>query len=130
MSHNDNRCMREFDVSISGEFEKVPARVLEPPQLAYINNKTVNVSKGVWRADKFFEPSQLIAQDNSWTILNLNRQTQDRDLYYLRDSLIKTGQYIFAHRIYLLICINYKCDFYTRNRCKLGNDNWCCFVAI
>lgn len=99
--------MKEFDISISGEFEKVPARVLDPPKLAY-SNRATNVAKGIWRADRFFNPSTLISADNSWTILNLNRQTQDRNLYELRDSLINNGEHILAEKIRAFIDIPLK----------------------
>nr|XP_034189444.1 protein argonaute-2 [Osmia lignaria]XP_034189445.1 protein argonaute-2 [Osmia lignaria] len=76
--------MNEFHLSVQGEFEKVPARILQAPVLQY-NKNQVNVVKGVWRADKFIKPCEL--PDLTWTILNLDGRTQDRDLYRLQDSL-------------------------------------------
>lgn len=91
MGHNQDPCMKEFGISVSGEFEKVSARVLEPPALAYQQDRPARVAKGVWRADRFLKPSQAIAPDNTWTILNLSRNTQDRDLFYLYEELKKAG---------------------------------------
>ncbi|XP_076662245.1 argonaute 2 [Halictus rubicundus] len=66
---------KEFKLSVSHDFEQVPARVLEPPQLKYDRPTPVNVMKGVWRAEKFLKPSTLA--DNEWTILNLDGYTQE-----------------------------------------------------
>lgn len=67
--------MKEFNLSVSHDFEKVPARVLEAPQLQYDRPTPVNVMKGVWRAEKFLKPTTLA--DNEWTILNLDGYTQE-----------------------------------------------------
>lgn len=79
---------KEFRISVQGEFEKVPARVLQAPKLMY-RNKEVNVMKGVWRADGFLTPSSL--GESTWTILNLDKYTNDRDLYILHDKLMDGG---------------------------------------
>lgn len=79
--------MNEFHLSVQGEFEKVPARILPAPVLQYKNR--VNVVKGVWRADKFIKPCDL--PDQTWTILNLDGRTQDRDLYRLQENLQNGG---------------------------------------
>nr|XP_003707086.1 PREDICTED: protein argonaute-2 [Megachile rotundata]XP_012149383.1 PREDICTED: protein argonaute-2 [Megachile rotundata] len=76
--------MNEFQLSVQGEFEKVPARILQAPALQY-KQREVNVVKGVWRAEKFYMPCNL--PDHSWTILNLDSRTIDRDLYNLQTSL-------------------------------------------
>ncbi|XP_043264089.1 protein argonaute-2 isoform X2 [Colletes gigas] len=84
--------MKEFDLSVQGEFEKVPARVLQAPKLKYKENE-VNVFKGVWRADKFLSSCEL--PDNSWTILNLDRYVQDRELYDgLHNKLQAGGKFV------------------------------------
>ncbi|CAK9817409.1 Protein argonaute-2 [Anthophora plagiata] len=79
----------EFRLSVQTDFEKVPARVLAPPQLQY-NDREVKVFKGVWRAEKFLKPSTL--PENLWTILNLDRTVYDTVLYRLHDELQKTGR--------------------------------------
>ncbi|XP_078039817.1 argonaute 2 [Augochlora pura] len=70
--------VKEFNLSVSPNFEKVPARVLDPPQLLYGVQRPVNVMKGVWRATNFLKSSNLA--DNEWTILNLDKYTQERTL--------------------------------------------------
>ncbi|XP_031786529.1 protein argonaute-2 [Nasonia vitripennis] len=90
MRHNEDPCMKEFGVSVSGEFETVPARVLDPPQLRY-QNQNVTVIKGAWRASQFVQPSQLIENDNTWTVLNLDYRTRDDKLYRLVEALKKAG---------------------------------------
>ncbi|CAK9802566.1 Protein argonaute-2 [Anthophora quadrimaculata] len=79
----------EFHLSVQPDFEKVPARVLAPPQLKY-NDREVKVFKGVWRAEKFLNPSTL--PENLWTILNLDRTVYDTALYKLHDELQKAGR--------------------------------------
>ncbi|XP_076281577.1 argonaute 2 isoform X2 [Lasioglossum baleicum] len=71
--------VQEFKLSVSHDFEKVPARVLPAPKLKYESFKEVTVSKGQWRAEKFLKASSLA--DNEWTILNLDQQTRERDLH-------------------------------------------------
>lgn len=97
MKHKEDPCMTEFDLSLGGDFEKVPARVLPSPKLEYDNNKTVNVSKGVWRNDKvgFFCPSTEIGMNNSWTILSLDNRANDRSLHDLKSKLQKTGKILY-----------------------------------
>ncbi|XP_054013993.1 protein argonaute-2 isoform X2 [Hylaeus anthracinus] len=82
---------KEFNLSVTGEFEKVPARVLDAPKLKYLERQ-VNVMKGVWRADKFCKSCQL--EPDSWTILNLDGYVKDRDLYTLHDKLQSGGQFV------------------------------------
>ncbi|XP_043472206.1 protein argonaute-2-like isoform X2 [Leptopilina heterotoma] len=81
--HNQNNCLNEFGLSISGEFEKVKARVLDPPMLTY--NQDVRVSKGTWRATNFLAPKQL--PDYSWTILCLDSRTREDALRNLEQML-------------------------------------------
>ncbi|XP_076247195.1 argonaute 2 [Calliopsis andreniformis] len=83
--------MNEFHLSVQGEFEKVPARVLQAPRLKY-DKREVNVVKGVWRAEKFLKSCHL--PENTWTILNLDKFTQDRDLYDLQNKLQSGGKYV------------------------------------
>ncbi|XP_076684967.1 argonaute 2 isoform X5 [Andrena cerasifolii] len=83
--------MKEFHLSVQGEFEKVPARVLQAPQLQY-DQKRVNVFKGVWRAEKFLNPCDL--PENTWTILCLDRYVQDRNLYELHEKLQRGGAFV------------------------------------
>lgn len=94
MKHDADPCMtNEFDVSLGNEFETVPARVLPCPLIWYDNgNRTENVSRGVWRAQKLFEPSENIKSNNSWTILNLNYGTSIESLYDLKSKLQNTGK--------------------------------------
>lgn len=93
--HNDNPCLREFGLSISGEFEKIKARVLPPPVLTY--NRDVSVAKGVWRASNFLVPTNL--PDNSWTILNLDNRTREDSLRNLESLLRRGGK----RNIYLIL---------------------------
>lgn len=80
--------MNEFHFSVNTEFEKVPARVLKAPKLQY-KEKEITVSKGTWKADKFFSPCVL--PKNLWTILNLDKFVNAHDLYNLHNKLLHNG---------------------------------------
>ncbi|KAG8228778.1 Argonaute-2 [Ladona fulva] len=60
-----NPTLKEFGIDIGGSFERVPARILEPPQLSHIRGE---VTKGVWKTLKFVDGKDL----NNWVILNLD----------------------------------------------------------
>lgn len=95
MKHEDDKCMiKEFDISLGSEFEKVPARVLPPPQLLYKNDCTTNVFKGTWQTDKleFLKPCSLLQKQNSWTILNLDNRVKYDSLENLRSMLQSQGK--------------------------------------
>ncbi|XP_076752627.1 argonaute 2 [Xylocopa sonorina] len=86
--NNQPTLTNEFHLSVQGEFEQIPARVLPAPLLQY-KERQVKVQKGVWRADKFYKPC--ILEENSWTILNLDTYVQDRELYDLQQKLQNIG---------------------------------------
>ncbi|KAJ8969356.1 hypothetical protein NQ317_016141 [Molorchus minor] len=69
-SYNSNNSVREFGFSVANEFEKLEARVLQPPSLEYANKKVVRPSRGVWRGEKFFKPIVI----NKWTIISVDRR--------------------------------------------------------
>ncbi|XP_046490379.1 protein argonaute-2 [Neodiprion pinetum] len=88
INFNNDPCVKEFGLSVGGGFEKVPARVLDPPVLMY--DRQVRVSRGTWRASRFSNAADL--QPKTWTILNLNgRYTRENDLYRLADDLISNA---------------------------------------
>lgn len=64
-NYNTNPTIREFDLSVGREFEKVNARILPPPALQY-KDDIVTPAKGVWNAreSKFISGATL----NKWTI--------------------------------------------------------------
>lgn len=80
--------VNEFHFSVHGEFEKVPARVLQAPALKY-DHKQVNVFKGTWKPEKFLKACDL--EENTWTILNLDTYMSDSALYHLHESLQSSG---------------------------------------
>ena len=89
MRFNEDPSMKEFGISVGGEFERVDARVLEPPTLFDV--RAIRVNKGVWRANNFKEA--MILEDTKWTILNLNQRTQEPALRGLEDHLKRGGLY-------------------------------------
>lgn len=60
---------QEFHLSVSEKMEKVPARILIPPELKYGGMKA-QVRKGTWFMHKFKEAKNL--ERNSWTIVDLS----------------------------------------------------------
>ncbi|KAJ3646696.1 hypothetical protein Zmor_024272 [Zophobas morio] len=69
--YNNDPCIREFGFSVNNQFERLDARVLEPPTLKYKNDATVKPSRGVWRADRHkFLVGATIRQ---WTIASATR---------------------------------------------------------
>ncbi|KAK1126616.1 hypothetical protein K0M31_004243 [Melipona bicolor] len=92
MKLNDQPTLvNEFQFSVQGEFEKVPARVLQAPKLRYYE-KDVNVYKGIWRAEKFLDACTL--PNDSWTILNLNKYVRDPELHELHSKLHRYGKFL------------------------------------
>lgn len=88
-NYNRDPCVQSFGISVNNEFERVPARVLEPPHLEYCNKKTVRPAKGVWRPEGF-----LIGQElQHWTVLVLGR-TQDSQIDYFCSLVQKIAQRI------------------------------------
>ncbi|KAJ8673622.1 hypothetical protein QAD02_004884 [Eretmocerus hayati] len=85
MNHLRDPCIQEFDISLDNEFEKVNARILDPPNLEYRNNEVVRVSRGTWKADKFLNPKNL--EDGSWTIICLDYHVNPLELQTLAESL-------------------------------------------
>ncbi|XP_043502637.1 protein argonaute-2-like [Polistes fuscatus] len=61
----------EFHLSINPQFEKVPARVLDPPRLSYYGADSIKVNKGTWKAGKMLHPIKL--EGHQWAILNLHK---------------------------------------------------------
>lgn len=82
--YNQSPAVREFGFSVANEFEKIDARVLDPPRLKYAN-QPITPQRGVWRADraKFLACGQLL----KWTIVNLDRRTQNKALDNLAEMV-------------------------------------------
>ena len=90
IEHNHNDCVREFDISINLDFEKVPARILDPPQINY-KNELVDVTKGAWRTKKLDNPTNLIRNDKSWGIINYALKSYDTHKFI--DMFKKDGNF-------------------------------------
>ena len=83
MQQDSDPCLKEFDISINGSFAAVPARILDPPQLCYHQDKVVRVQKGVWRSMQFKETRDIIAATGLWSIVNVDRYIKSGMLYDL-----------------------------------------------
>ncbi|CAH1128332.1 unnamed protein product [Ceutorhynchus assimilis] len=87
-NHNASPYVREFGFSVGNEFQQLDARVLEPPQLQYLN-RNVRVQKGVWRSEQFLQPATV----NTWTIATICRYApRVDDLKNLASMIIKTAR--------------------------------------
>ncbi|KAG8037434.1 hypothetical protein G9C98_005644, partial [Cotesia typhae] len=90
MDFNNNLTMKEFGVSLTGQLEKIDARVLESPSLKYKDIKSLKVQKGVWRAGKFLEAQSI--QDDCWTILNLSSECKEEEMRKFTSVLQNFGK--------------------------------------
>nr|CAD7401725.1 unnamed protein product [Timema poppensis] len=90
VNFNASPTVREFGFSISDQFTKVDARILNPPALTYKENKPpITPFKGVWRASEFLTGSEL----KDWVVLNLNgRYTRDDDLRSFGTEVQRMGK--------------------------------------
>ncbi|XP_064212606.1 argonaute-2b isoform X2 [Tribolium castaneum] len=85
-NYNNDPCIREFGFSVSNNFEKLDARVLNPPSLLYADNAQIKPSKGVWRADR--NRFLVGATINKWTIASGTRYPS-RDADKLADMIFR-----------------------------------------
>ncbi|XP_044755994.1 protein argonaute-2-like isoform X3 [Coccinella septempunctata] len=67
--HNEDPCIREFGFRINNDFEKIEARVLDPPALEYSNGMIARPSRGVWRQDnnKFY----IGGEESTWIVISV-----------------------------------------------------------
>lgn len=65
-NYNNHPCVKEFGFSVGNEFQKLDARVLQPPQIQYAQ-RIVPVSRGVWRSDQFVAPVTI----KNWTMVGV-----------------------------------------------------------
>lgn len=85
--HNENPCVREFGFRINNDFEKIQARVLEPPALEYANGSSVVPNKGVWRQDnyRFFRGAEI----STWIIISACGSNLTRECSNLANMVSK-----------------------------------------
>ncbi|KAK6638813.1 hypothetical protein RUM43_007082 [Polyplax serrata] len=81
-----NEYMREFGISVTGEMEKVQARVLDAPTLKTMGN--IYVKDGVWRTKDFLEPKSL----RNWCILNLDKYAKKDALTNFQNMIKNKGK--------------------------------------
>ncbi|KAJ8955580.1 hypothetical protein NQ318_001410, partial [Aromia moschata] len=80
--HNRHPSVQEFGFTLGSAFEKVDARVLEPPVLSY-DRKTVVPRMGVWRGDRFLKGAII----NRWTIICVQSRVRPDDITKLADAI-------------------------------------------
>lgn len=89
VNYNQDQCIKEFGFQVMDDhFQKVPARVLEPPKLEYFGNRPVIPRAGVWRNQRFLRASEL---GGEWVILNLDERTRDESLRKFIEFMGKMG---------------------------------------
>lgn len=80
IGYNDAPVIKEFGLKIDDKFAEVPARILQPPNIEYGDNKFVRPDKGVWwRNDNIYLKPQMAPV---WGVLNIDRRT---DMYKIND---------------------------------------------
>jgi len=85
ISHNRSPIIRGFGLEVDMNFAKVQARCLIAPRIQYAQNKSVEVTNGVWRGEGM--PFLLPESANKWAILNANPRTRNIELQELSDSV-------------------------------------------
>lgn len=112
VNHNENPCVKEFDISVSGEFQEVDARILPAPTLYYNQGRSTEVRRGVWQLGgvKFNKPCTLLSKDNIWTILKLDSQIHMDSVYDFANTLSREGKKCHISKTSeILILSNVKC---------------------
>lgn len=88
--YNQDPTIREFGITVAGDFTEVGARKLDPPSLRYNNNRTVMPARGQWRATSFLAGKSI----DKWYIMCYDGRTR---LPALQD---------FAEMVIMYISIN------------------------
>lgn len=72
IDHNEAPILNEFGLRVGGEFAKVSARILQPPNIIYASN-VVTPKSGKWSGErvKFLEPEA----PTIWGVLNMDKYT-------------------------------------------------------
>lgn len=73
---NKSPAVNEFGIKVVERFLQLDGRVLDPPDLEYLNNAIARPKKGVWRSNRFLHGASI----NKWTILNLDKYTRTNQL--------------------------------------------------
>ncbi|XP_026461963.1 protein argonaute-4 isoform X2 [Ctenocephalides felis] len=84
--------VKEFNLSIDSKFERVDARVLDPPILEYAAGKVVTPREGVWKSDreKFLKAVNI----QNWTVLNLDFRTRNDRIEYFCTEMTKLARQV------------------------------------
>ena len=75
--HNNSQTINGFGLGIDANFAKVPARLLNAPDIQY-KNGIQKPSRGVWKGERmeFLVPQAA----TEWSILNTNFRTKPNEL--------------------------------------------------
>ncbi|KFB40608.1 AGAP011537-PA-like protein [Anopheles sinensis] len=85
----------DFGIGVGNDFEKVPARIIDPPNIEYASKKVVRPMRGTWRAEgmPFIQPSTTISkQPLRWRILNLDQQTNESQIEAFGNMLFRQAK--------------------------------------
>lgn len=71
---NNSLAIQQFGLRMAADFTQIDARILNPPVLEYGRGETVQVQRGVWRAEgkSFIAPVRM----QNWGVLILHDRTQ------------------------------------------------------
>jgi eukaryotic translation initiation factor 2C len=93
---NEDPCVKEFGLSVSGDLQEVEAHVLNTPQLQYdIKGGEGNIVKpkgGVWSPKALFNTCSI----TKWIILNLDERTRNHDLWQFADGILDEEESVGA----------------------------------
>lgn len=81
IKYNEADSVKGFGLRVDNEFAEIPARILDPPILAYAGNRTVRPARGEWRAEnmEFIVPQKNI----NWGVLMLDNRVQESQVHDL-----------------------------------------------
>ena len=85
--------VNEFGLTMDTNMVRIPARVLDPPTLAYSNNTiTPLINNGSWdmQDNRFYEGATL----NKWTILNCSRYCKENEIQRFSQQLERKSKEI------------------------------------
>ncbi|VVC37415.1 Argonaute linker 2 domain,Ribonuclease H-like domain,PAZ domain,Piwi domain,Argonaute, linker 1 [Cinara cedri] len=88
IKYNNDLVLKEFGINIHEKFDRVLARVLDEPYLAYYHNREIKPIGGVWKPDKFFKPAKL----TRWVVYNLDMHTRLSEIKHFEQMLMQNSR--------------------------------------
>lgn len=89
-NYAENRDLQAFGIDVSQTFEKVMARIINPPDILYGSGKQkVNAAKGTWSDGAFLEKAVGVI---SYAIINCDANTSPQTVMKLKEEINTMGR--------------------------------------